>query len=80
MECAIEKLESEANRLDKNGKLLKALLLVKLFADLEIEALYLQPKFREIIHHSFLISPEKTGNHCPQLDYLDSCIEQTMKK
>lgn len=76
----IEKLESEANKLDVNGKLLKALLLVNLLADLKIEAMYLQPKCREIISHSFLIFPEIEWNNCPQLDFLNNCMDQSMRK
>lgn len=79
LEYTIEKLESEANKLDVNGKLLKALLLVKLLADLKIEAMYLQPKCREIISHSFLISPENEENNCPQLEFLNKCMDQSMR-
>lgn len=77
---AINELKNDPNRMDEDGKLLKSLLLLKLLADLEIKTACLQPRFMEIILHSLLLNPDSKRKQCPQLDYLDRCLETSIRK
>lgn len=80
LEHAIEALDNQANKSDENGRLLKALLVVKLLGELNIHIDCLLPGTVEIIHHSLLLSPDTERNICPQLDFLDACLDASMKK
>lgn len=77
---AIEALDNQANKSDENGRLLKALLVVKLIVELKIQIDSLPPETVKIIHHSLLLSPDTERNICPQLDFLDACLDASMKK
>lgn len=77
---AIEALDDQANKSDENGRLLKALLMVKLLAELNISINFLHPGTVKIIHHSLLLSPDIERNTCPQLDFLDAHLDASMKK
>lgn len=80
MKHAIEALDNQANKLDENGRLVKALLVVKLLVELNIHIDFLHPGAVKIIHHSLLLSPDTERNICPQLDFLDACLDASMKK
>ena len=66
---AIDALQKEPNRMDEDGKLLKCLLLVKLLADLNIEAKNIDPRLVEVMLHSLLLNPDTERRQCLQLDY-----------
>lgn len=80
LEHAIEALDNQANKLDENGRLLKALLVVKLLVELNIHIDFLSHGTLEIVHHSLLLSPDTERNECPQLDFLDACLDASMRK
>lgn len=78
---AIEALNNRENEMDENGRLLKALLMVKLLVDLNINKDFLDPKTVEIIHHSLLLAPDTKNSLCPQLEFLKTClVEPSLKK
>lgn len=76
---AIDELQNELNRMDEDGNLLKSLLLLKLLADLDIKTTCLDPRFVEIILHSLLLNPDLEKKKCPQLDYLDKCLDASIR-
>lgn len=71
---AIEALNNHANKTDGNGRLLKALLMVKLLVDLNINMDFLDPETVEIMHHSLLLAPDTENSLCPQLEFLKACF------
>lgn len=77
---AILALDNQENRMDENGRLLKALLIVNLIVELDIHMDILPPETVEVIHRSLLLSPETEINQCTQLGFLESCLEPSMKK
>ena len=77
---AIYELQNDPNRMDEDGKLLKSLLLIKFLADLEIKTSCLPPRLVEIILHSLLLNPDSERKQCPQLDYLDRCMETSIRE
>lgn len=77
---AIEALEIQQNKMDENGKLLKSLMMIKLLVDLKFEWKFLDNRTVEIIHHSLLLSPDTNKNRCPQLEFLQSCLEPPLKR
>lgn len=77
---AIEALNNHENELDENGRLLKALLMVKLLVDLKINADFLDLETVQIIHHSLLLAPDTENSLCPQLEFLKACFEDPSLK
>lgn len=77
---AIELLETQQNRMDKNGKLLKSLMIIKLLVNLEFDWKFLDNRTVEIIHHSLLLSPDIERNQCPQLEFLHTCLTPPIKR
>lgn len=71
---AIEALNNNANKTDRNGRLLKALLMVKLIVDLNINMDFLDPESVETLHHSLLLAPDTENSLCPQLEFLKTCF------
>lgn len=76
---AIEMLETQQNRMDGNGKLLKTLMIVKLLVDLKFDWKFLDNRTVEIIHHSLLLLPDTERNQCPQLEFLKNCLKSSMR-
>lgn len=77
---AIELLETQQNRMDRNGKLLKSLMIIKLLVNLEFDWKFLDNRTVEIIYHSLLLSPDTKRNQCPQLEFLQTCLAPKLKR
>lgn len=77
---AIEALDSQENKMDENGRLLKALMIVKLLEVLEFHMDVLLLRTVEILHHSLLLLPDTENNQCSQLDFLETCLEPSMRE
>lgn len=77
---AIEALDSQENKMDENGRLLKALMIVKLLEDLKFHMDVLLLRTVEILHHSLLLSPDTDNNRCSQLDFLETCLEPSTRE
>lgn len=77
---AIELLETQQNKMDENGKLIKSLMIIKLLVDLEFKWKFLDNRTVEIIQHSLLVLPDTERNQCPQLEFLHNCLLPPMKR
>lgn len=76
----IEALDSQENKMDKNGRLLKALMIVKILEDLKFHMDVLHLRTVEILHHSLLLLPDTDNNQCSQLEFLETCLEPTTRE
>lgn len=77
---AIEALDSQENKMDENGRLLKALMIIKLLVDLKFHMDVLLLRTVEILHHSLLLLPDTENNQCSQLDFLETSLEPSMRE
>lgn len=55
LRCVIEVLNNNVNKIDRNGRLLKVLLMVKLIVDLNINMDFFDFELVEILYYLFLL-------------------------
>lgn len=68
-----------SNRMDKNERLLKALLITALFSELQIPVRLLNNSVVDIIHKALLLSPDTEKKACEQLNFLEKVIQPAEK-